>query len=106
MASQRPCDGRRSSPASLNRAGSLRSPAYCKGGSKEQYSEELRRIKTESHTGALARQTHIHIHNSQFALEVEAVGSPTFLALARMNAYSYVSIHFNSVKLGYWVLLG
>ena len=74
--------------------------------SKEQYSEELRRKKTESHTGALARQTHIHIHNSQFALEVEAVGSPTFLALARMNAYSYVSIHFNSVKLGYWVLLG
>ena len=73
--------------------------------SREQYSEELRRIKTESHTGALARQTHIHIHNSQFALEVEVVGSPTFLALARMNAYDDVSIHFNSAKLGYWVLL-
>ena len=49
--------------------------------SREQYSEELRRIKTGSHTGALARHAHIHIHNSQYALEVEAVGSPTFLTL-------------------------
>ena len=105
MASQRPCDGRRRSPAGLNRREVFARQLIVRVVSEEQYSEELRRIKTESHTGALARQAHIHIHNSQFALEVEAVGSPTFLALARMNAYSYVSIHFNLAKLGYWVLL-
>jgi hypothetical protein len=79
MASQRRCDIRRSSPRALTGREVFALQLIVRVVSEEQYSEGLRRIKTESHTATQTRQAHRHIHNGEFALEVEAVGARLFL---------------------------